>query len=183
MESIGADFLLNFILLFIFLVFAFLAGTLSYYRAFRINNVIVHAIEMFEGYNRLSVLEIDRVLSGFGYDEEAVNRFQAGACPQQRVSNNVFNAIGAETPVGERVDARNGYCIYVYNFDMAARRSQTPTDPHFSFGVLTFMHLRLPVLEFHITIPVYARTNRMYDFEAGRNPQCLVGQSPPGCNL
>jgi len=168
-ESIGAAFLLNFILLFIFLVFAFLAGTLSYYRAFRINNTIVHAIEMFEGYNHRSQAEIQRVLTGLGYDFGIGESFMGEGCPQQRVTNNVFNAIGAQTPVGERhhLNNQNGYCIYVYDGDMARASG---TDPYYSFGVLTFMYLRLPVFEFHITIPIYARTNRMYDFEAGRNP-------------
>ena len=54
-QSIGTTFMLNFIILFIFLVFAFLAGTLSYYKAYRINNSIVHEIERFEGYNTYEI--------------------------------------------------------------------------------------------------------------------------------
>ena len=53
-ESIGTISLLNFIFIYIFIVMAIIAGTISYYRAYRVNNVIVRAIEKFEGYNKLS---------------------------------------------------------------------------------------------------------------------------------
>ena len=46
-ESIGTVSLLNFIIFFIFLVFAFLMGTFSYYKAYRVNNSIVAAIEKY----------------------------------------------------------------------------------------------------------------------------------------
>ena len=58
-ESIGTSFMLNFIVLFIFLVFAFLAGTFSYYKAYRVNNYIVNSLEIYEGYNEYSKDQMD----------------------------------------------------------------------------------------------------------------------------
>ena len=54
-ESIGTAFLLNFIVVFIVFIMMFLAATLSYYKAYRINNYILHSIEKFEGYNDYSI--------------------------------------------------------------------------------------------------------------------------------
>ena len=42
--SIGHTFLYNLIILFIIIIFAFLSGTLSYYKAFKVNNRIVYII-------------------------------------------------------------------------------------------------------------------------------------------
>jgi len=142
--------------------------------------VIIHAIEMFEGYNEMSRMEISRVLSGWGYDMDAGDRYLDSGCPPTRVNNSVFSHLGSTAPQGVRhpQNNNNAYCVYVYNNDMAVQNS---SDIYFSYGVLTFMHLRLPVFEHNIMIPVFAKTNRMYDFEDGRLPVCLNGQSPaPG---
>ena len=67
-ESIGAVSLLNFVIFFILLVFAFLMGTFSYYKAYRVNNAMVSAIEKYEGFNSLSYEEMEQKLSNFGYN-------------------------------------------------------------------------------------------------------------------
>ena len=54
-ESIGTISLLNFIIFFVLLVFAFLIGTFSYYKAYKVNNYIVSAIEKYEGVNKYSI--------------------------------------------------------------------------------------------------------------------------------
>ena len=58
-ESIGTVTLLNFVIVFIFVVFAFLMGTFSYYKAYKVNNYMVAAIEKYEGFNELSHAEIE----------------------------------------------------------------------------------------------------------------------------
>ena len=62
-QSISTSFMLNIVIIFIILVFAFLAGTLSYTKAFRVNSKIVNELEKYEGYNDLSKREIDRILN------------------------------------------------------------------------------------------------------------------------
>ena len=57
-ESFGSVFLYNIIILFLFITFAFLSGTLSYTKAFKANSFIATAIEKFEGYNDLSREEV-----------------------------------------------------------------------------------------------------------------------------
>ena len=44
-----------------------MAGTMSYYKAFKVNNRIVHSIEKFEGFNSDSQLEIEIFLGSMSY--------------------------------------------------------------------------------------------------------------------
>ena len=59
-RSIGTTFMLNFIIVFIVVTFAFLSATLSYMKAFKVNTRIANAIEKYEGYNSLAIEEIER---------------------------------------------------------------------------------------------------------------------------
>ena len=52
-QSVGSIALYNIVLIFIVIVFAFLAATVSYSKAFRVNSRIIFAIEKYEGYNDL----------------------------------------------------------------------------------------------------------------------------------
>ena len=70
---VGHTFLYNLIIFFIIVIFAFISGTLSYYKAFKVNNKIIYAIEKYEGYNKLSKEEIDRILGNLGYSLEDAN--------------------------------------------------------------------------------------------------------------
>ena len=62
-ESIGSSFMYGIIAIFIVMVFAILAGTMSYFKAFKVNSHIVGILEKYEGYNDLAIDEIRRTLS------------------------------------------------------------------------------------------------------------------------
>ncbi len=174
-ESIGTSFMLNFILLFIFLVFAFLAGTFSYYKAYRINSYIVNAIEVYEGYNEYSQAEIAKGLSTLSYDITT-----KVDCPTvwKNTSQNYLAAQDGEvadfTVEGRRVlvhptdPTDEGYCIYLYENDNGAKAYRDTgvetTDVYYHYGVLTYMKFRFPVIENVLKIPIFSRTNRMYYF-------------------
>lgn len=49
---------------------------------------------------------------------------------------------------------KNGYCIYKFNDD----------SKHYSYGVLTYMYIDIPVISDVLKIPVYSRTDRIYKF-------------------
>ena len=57
-EGIGSVFLYNMIILFIIIVFGLLSATISYYKAFKVNERLLFMIDKFEGYNNLSVEEM-----------------------------------------------------------------------------------------------------------------------------
>lgn len=145
---IGHTFLYNLIIIFVVIVFGFLAGTMSYYKAFKINNRIVSAIETFEGYNSNeskggSIQEINRVLGNFGYSKENIT-----CATEYKGMYLVSNVNSGDNPYK--------YCIYIDN------RNPSKGD-YYMYGVLTYMNIDLPFVK-RINIPVFTKTNRIYKF-------------------
>ena len=136
----GHTFLYNLIILFIVIVFAFLAGSLSYYKAFRINNSIVLSIEKYSGYNDKSLAEIDKSLSTFGYEQ------QKSPCKEEY--DGMF--------LMEKSEKNFNYCIYISDKEPKA-------GSQYNYGVLTYMSLDLPIIEV-IKLPIFAKTNQIYKF-------------------
>lgn len=176
-ESIGTSFMLNFIVLFIFLVFAFLAGTLSYYKAYRVNNYIVNAIEKYEGYNDYSKAEIEKGLSAIGYDGSVIidcpaTRENSSADYLSSIDGDLGNYIAEGVRVDNNVVAGDsskgiGYCVYLYwndNSALSASGGVAQTDIYYRYGVLTYMQMKFPVIESTLKIPIFSSTNRIYYF-------------------
>ena len=69
-QSVGSVALYNIVIVFLVIVFAFLAATISYSKAFRVNSRIIFAIEKYEGYNQLSADQIEDVLETLGYTQD-----------------------------------------------------------------------------------------------------------------
>lgn len=72
-QSIGQSVSINIIVIFIVIMFAFIAGILSYTKAFKVNSNIAKALETSEGYNDISKKEISRILTGLGYIQMPVS--------------------------------------------------------------------------------------------------------------
>lgn len=136
---IGHTFIYNLVILFIIIVFAFLSATLSYYKAFKVNNRIIHAIEKFEGYNEFSRTEINDVLTNFGYSTDNAK------CKGE------YKDMYLKT-LGEGFK----YCIYIDS-------EQPKKNEYYTYGVLTYMNLDLPIIN-NIDIPIFTRTNRIFKF-------------------
>lgn len=144
-QSIGSTFLLNFIIVFFVVTFAFLLGIMSYMKAFKLNSEISNAIENNEGYNFLAKQEIDRILSGFGY---RVDSNGARNCPTKK-GQSAIRSVALGTSQNYR------YCIYEY----------PKKDGYFRYGVTTYIYLDLPVVSVAAAIPVYSETEKMYRFK------------------
>ncbi len=138
-ESVGSVFMYNIIIIFLLVVFAFIAGTLSYYKAFKVNTFITDAIEKYEGYNKLAVDEISSSLKTIGYRSET--NF---SCPKRRNVNALKPLPGTH----------HRYCIYQYNEGQGYR----------TYGVVSYINLDLPVVGKLMRIPVYSKTIRLYNF-------------------
>ena len=137
-ESIGSVFLYNVIIIFLVVTFAFLSGTLAYMKAFKANSRIVNAIEKYEGYNDLSVLEIERTLATLGYLREEANCKQKDGIEPIKNSNFLF-------------------CVYHYD------EAVTGLENKDFYGVQTYMYFDLPFVG-RIRIPLYAKTEKVYRF-------------------
>ena len=137
---IGHTFIYNLIIFFIIVVFAFLAGTLSYYKAFKVNNSIIYAIEKFEGYNKYSKKEIDRILGNLGYSLEKAN------CKEEYKGMYLVDSF----------EENYKYCIYI-------DKEEPKKGDIYTYGVLTYMNLDLPIIN-RLNLPVFTRANRLYKF-------------------
>lgn len=135
-EGLGSVFLFNIIFVFIILVFAFLAATLSYSKAFRVNSRIINSIEKYEGYNTPAINEIEKNLNTIGYSKGQVN------CPGRG---------GTKLTTGGQ---SHKYCIYRYK---VGKR-------YYSYGVLTYMNIEVPLVNQSIKIPIYSKTDKIYRF-------------------
>lgn len=144
-ESIGSTASLNIVFAFIAIVFAFVAGALSYYKAFKINNVITSSIEKYEGFNSLAVDQINLQLSGLGYQRLNVN------CPDVRRFGDKEFELDLNPNNGD------GYCIYHYS-----SQTDNPDDYYDEYGVTTYMSINFPILNRLIRIPVNTTTHEIY---------------------
>ena len=158
-ESIGMASLLNYIIFFILLVFAFLVGTFSYYKAYKVNNAMVSAIEKYEGFNKLSYKEIDEKLTSLGYHW---NDFK---CPTTRGEGKLLKIEG-DVVSSDNVTSDNlgykGYCVYVYDEDT---KEKVKSDRYDSYEVTTIITFQFPIVQDILKLRVSARSARIYNFQ------------------
>lgn len=148
-NPIGHTFMYNIIIIFIVIVFAFLSASLSYYKAFKINNRIVYSIEKYEGYNELSIDEINKILTNFGYDRDT--RFISNECRENYKDMTLVSGTSPEFR----------YCIYIDNYVISSSNHASGT--YYTYGVKTYMTIDLPVVKL-IKIPIFTKTNQIYKF-------------------
>lgn len=146
-NPIGHTFMYNIIIVFILIIFGFMAGVMSYYKAFKINNRIVYIIEKYEGYNDKSVAEIERTLGSIGYTSD--KRGLSCGEDYRGMKLVAFNS------------TKYRYCIYI-DKNVADDRLHG-TGEYFTYGVKTYMSIDLPVVSW-IRLPVFTRTNQIYKF-------------------
>lgn len=155
-DGIGSISLYNIIIIFIAVVFALLAATLSYSKAFKVNSRIIKALETYEGYNSAggkfdkkgSAEEIDRLLSNIGYKvEENSCKTLNGVEPLPMLANN----------------ASYNFCLYLKVEDTKDYKGR-----YFTYTVKTYMHFDLPIVGDFIKIPVTTKTEKIFCFDYPR---------------
>lgn len=139
-ESIGGTASLNIALAFIAIVFAFLAATLSYYKAFKVNNIITNAIEKYEGVNDLSINEINLKLNSIGYQ-----RYDSNCSKTKKIHGTTYTRIDN--------DNLNGLCVYFHN---------SKTKKNYEYAVVTYMTINLPIVSEFVKIPINSVTKEIY---------------------
>lgn len=138
--GIGSTFIYNIVITFIIVIFAFLAASLSYAKAYKVNSAITNSIEKYEGYNKYSASDIDRILQTMGYRTEIDNYI---SCPRKDGKRAINN-----------MSSEHRFCIYQYS-DGAGYRS---------YGIMTFISFDVPLIGGAFDIPIYSRTIRLYNF-------------------
>ncbi|MDD2377912.1 MAG: hypothetical protein PHD10_00775 [Bacilli bacterium] len=139
-EGLGSIFLYNLIIVFIVLIFAFLAATLSYYKAFKVNKYIISIIEKYEGYNNNAKTEIRQKLQTIGY-----TKGRAKKCATKK-----------DGGVLQTLDNFYPYCVYLFSNDGDSR--------HYSYGIITFINFDFPLFDIFLELPIYTKSDRIYRF-------------------
>lgn len=137
-SAIASTYIYNIILVFIVITFALIMGTITYYKAFKVNKSILAIIEKYEGYNSFSQNEIDVQLKSIGYNVLNENNScpaKSGTMPESS-NNSVYR-----------------YCVYYYD-----------EGEYYSYGVTTYISLDFPMFDIFLRIPVYSKSNIIYNF-------------------
>ena len=174
-EGISYSFLLNIIILFIFVCAAIIMGTFSYYKAFRANSIISQTIEKYEGYNCVSADEIARKLDTIGYNlpfKTSCKNDEKNCMTdeQQRYKIIAYNLDNGLTGTGG-VNAHKVYenrtddTRYInMNSTYECNSKGCRTNKHYQFGIYTYMYTELPVISELIRIPLFTKTSILYEF-------------------
>lgn len=139
-ESIGSISLYNFVIIYIIIAFGFMAGMVSYNKAFRINSRIIGAIEKYEGWNSGSLKEADYVLSVLGYKKKTA-LFKCKTDGEYR--NKKLETLQSDYQ----------YCVY-YNY---------VKNSYYTYDVITYIYLDLPIVG-ELSFPIKGSSNRIYKF-------------------
>lgn len=149
-ESIGMTVTINIMLVFLFVTFAFIFGTMSYSKAYRASSVIVNALEKYEGFNDEAFYEMSTGLESLTYLSDF-----AVTCPATKKASSGEGIL--QTLEGK--ETRN-YCIYLFDND--------GDEKHYTYGVVTYMTFELNLFGMNLRIPIYNSTRRIYRFGTQR---------------
>lgn len=157
-EGIGSVFLYNIIILFVIIVFGILSATISYYKAFKVNERILYSIDKFEGYNQLSRDEINEYLESIGYTTSNSNQRE---CAQERDQGRLIRDSNPHYL----------YCVYYYEDDRSTtdnERNKVTSDNrqqpiYYNYSVTSYIYVDLPIVG-QFKLPVYTKGERIYNF-------------------
>lgn len=145
-ESVGLTFTINIMIVFVVVAFVFVAGILSYTKAFKAASLIIKSVEKFEGYNDSSFERINKDLATLGY-----LRGDSSKCDQTKSAT-----IGDGELVTLNDEEHFSYCIYKFQNDGDSK--------HYSYGVVTYMTIDFTIFNVKLKLPIYAKTMRLYRF-------------------
>lgn len=153
-EGIGSVFLYNIIILFVIIVFGLLSATISYYKAFKVNERLLYSLDKFEGYNRFSKEEMENYLTSIGY---TYNPDGQSECPKEKDG-------------GVLISTNNThylYCVYYHEDDRGSQeqdRLNGDDEPiYYNYALTSYIYADLPIVG-AFKLPVYTKGERIYNF-------------------
>ena len=160
-ESISYSFLLNIVIVFVFLCFAIIMGMFSYHKAFRANTVILSAIEKYEGYNCASKAEINKNLSTIGYNAPFTPTCKSDEkhCVVDDVHKYKVVAYNLDGPQGD-----DGVTYITDTTGTAYIDGTKKQTRHYRYAVTTYMYVDIPVISQLMRMSVTTKTDTMYEF-------------------
>ncbi len=153
-ESIGSVFLYNIIILFVIIVFGLLSATISYYKAFKVNERILYSLDKFEGYNQFSEAEIEDYLVSIGYTYSPDGQAD---CPKEKDGGTLIMSNSA----------KHLYCVYYFSDDRGSQeegRLNGDREPiYYNYALTSYIYVDLPIVG-AFKLPVYTKGERIYNF-------------------
>jgi hypothetical protein len=143
-EALTSTTIINIVLIFMVIVFAFILGIIAYYKAFKVNKSILAIIEKYEGYNVLSEEEIGKTLNSAGY---GVMANEGAACPKKDGQDAI------------ETNSNYKYCVYYFEND-----TEDSKNNYYSYGIITYIKIDFPIANLFIRIPLYSKSNRIFRF-------------------
>lgn len=143
-QSIGYTQTINIMMVFITIIFFFIVSIINYYKAYKVNNILINSIEKYEGYNNLADMDIISRLGTLGYNMSKIN------CSATRGDTCTLVVDPGLNGSGE-----NGYCIYECYED----------NNYYHYKIATNMFMDIPVVRNVISIHVFGNTKSIYNFE------------------
>lgn len=133
----GSVFLYSVIMIYIVVIFSFIIGTVSYNKSYKVNTLISHSLETWEGYNQGARDEIKKKLDTIGYIKGNNN-----VCKERD---------GAKLVSG--YEREHEICIYYID-----------AGAHYHYGIETYMFVELPLIGTKLKIPVYSKSERIHHY-------------------
>ena len=170
-ESISYTFVLNIVIMFIFICAAVIMGIFSYFRAYKANTIIINEIEKYEGYNCLSAQTIAQKLSTISYnvpfDAKCKSNYDKPCMTDENknyavVAYNLDYNTGDYVKIGRENDDQKKY--NKMNSQYKCDDDKCENTKKYQYGVYTYMYVDLPVVSSMIRIPVYTKSSVMYEF-------------------
>lgn len=173
-EGISYSFLLNIIILFIFVCAAVITGIFSYYRAFRAGTIIINEIEKYEGFNCVSADSISKKLGGVSYNlpfDVKCKDSETNCITDEGKNYKIYsyNVDAKQYPdsiekiyLGDALSSDTAYYDGASSLCMSGAAYCKMTKKY-QYGVYTYMYVNLPVVSSLIKIPIYNKTRIMYD--------------------
>jgi len=135
-EAVGGTFMIYVLLIFLAVYITFIAVALNYAKAFRVKNSVIDIIEQNEGIDEFN----DANVKG-----DVINLIESRL---KDYNYNVKLPAGTLNSYSEYICYDMGYCI--------SKKENTLGREY--YGVVTFVELNIPFIEFNITIPIKGET-------------------------
>lgn len=174
-ESISYTFVLNIVIMFIFICAAVIMGIFSYFRAYKANTIIINEIEKYEGYNCLSAQTIAQKLSTISYnvpfDAKCKSSYDKPCMTDENknyvvISYNLDHNEGNYVRINDKnIDQKEINDKYnEMNTKYECTSGNCSNTKKYQYGVYTYMYVDLPIVSSMIRIPVYTKSSVMYEF-------------------
>lgn len=137
-ESIASTYLYSIIIIFLLIVFGLAGAILTYQKAYKVNAKIGLALEKAEGYNDISIADINRNLGNIGY------RVNTGKKCKDISDSELITTV--DSP------ADYDYCVY-----------RTRHDSYDQYLIITYIYFDLPLID-EVRFSVKSKTSIIYNF-------------------